>query len=110
MVVRNSYIRFPHTFAVYRDTVSTDYPYTATRTTILTGIGNVQTGSGGGMTNEAEAMLYDYVMFHKETLTQPILANDIIEYTNDYGTFQGRVMKSFPGQLTDRIWFNEISN
>lgn len=102
-------VRFPHPFKVYKISV-TGNPPIATETVICEGMGNAQSALGGGMNNETEAMMYDWVLYHKELVTEEIKAEYRVE-ADIYGAMLiGTVKKSMEGQLTKRIWFNNISD
>jgi len=99
----------PHTFTVQRNTGAYNVPPTTVLTTILSGVCNNQTSTSGGIGNENEALEYDYVMFHDETITTELKAEDSITVNHAGKTITGTVKKALTGQLSSRIWYNEIS-
>ena len=110
MAERGTWIRFPHAFKIYRDDGANQVPPTTNKRLILEGSCNVQVGNSGSLKNVNEAMLYDYILFHKEELTEPINVEDTIECdVLDGQTIQGIIKKSISGQISKRIWFNELS-
>ena len=102
-------VRFPHTFVVSKPTNPDTIPPDSSGTVILLGSCDVQPPPSGGEKNKNEAMKYDYIVFHKETITEDIKANYSITCNVLGKTITGTISKSFPGQLTNRIWFDEIS-
>lgn len=102
-------VRFPHNFKVYKIAVSGNPPV-AIETVICEGLGNAQSAMNGGIKNEAEAALYDWVLYHKEEVLEEIKAEYRIEI-DVFGTILiGTTKKAMTGQLTKRIWFNNISD
>ena len=109
MVTRNSWIRFNDTVEVYRNEAEVSFPISENDVLILEGACDIQVNSGGGITNETEAMVYDYVIFHKIPITTELKANDTIIGNKNGKEIKGVLKKSLTGQLTSRIWFNEVA-
>ena len=99
----------PHTFVVTRNTGGNNVPPTDEWSEITNGDCNVQTNPSGSIKNETEAMIYDYVVFYDITITEDIKVQDKIVADVLGKTITGIVKKWLPGQLSNRIWFNEIS-
>lgn len=109
----------PHTFKVDRNTGADQVPPTDDVTPILTTTPcNTQTGASGNITGESDVMGYDYVLFYDFELDEDgnriedtkILVEDLVTTTLYGKVIVGNVKKWFPGQITNRIWFNEISS
>lgn len=107
----------PHTFVVSRNTGGDSTPPTKVLTEIISGACNTQTNPSGNIGNAADVMNYDYVLFYDFELDEDgnriqdtkINVEDIV-VTDIFGDIKtGKVMKWMPGQLSNRIWFNEIS-
>lgn len=108
----------PHSFVVRRnDGANLVPPVAESWVDVLSGDCNTQTNASGGMGNDSEALEYDYVLFYDFQLDEDenriqdaeIKVGDEI-VSNVYGKeIKGEVRKWLPGQITNRIWFNEIS-
>jgi len=111
-MIRGSFTRFPHTFKVFRNDGMYQVPPINDRRLILEGSCNLQVVStAGGISNEKEAMLYDYVLFHNEDITENILVEDEMEcIVGDGMIVTGIVKKSYTGQISKRIWMVEVSD
>ena len=70
-------VRFPHTFKVFKKDVPT-FPPTESDEVICEGFCNAQ---DGGTSNENEAMIYDWVVYHEEEPTEHIDAGCDMEIT-----------------------------
>lgn len=99
----------PHSFTVTRNDGANQVPPTSTPTVILSGACNNQTSNNGGVGSENTAMDYDYVLFHDEEILTEIKAEDTIVVNHLGKIINGVVKKSLPGQLSERIWYNETS-
>lgn len=99
----------PHSFTVSRNDGADQTPPTNNPTVILSGDCNNQSANSGGIGSENAAMEYDYVLFHDEEITTEIKAEDTIVVNHLGKMIEGVVKKSLPGQLSNRIWYNEIS-
>lgn len=102
----------PHSFVVSRNSGGDTVPPTEIWVEITSGDCNNQSSASGGIGNENEAMEYDYVMFYDIDIIEEIKVEDTItvNYPETSTTIEGTVKKWLPGQLSNRIWFNEISN
>jgi len=100
----------PHAFVVSRNTGINDVPPTEAWIEIASGICNVQTNPSGSIKNETEATIYDYVMFYDIDITATINVQDKIIADVLGKTITGTVKKWLPSQLSNRIWFNEVSS
>lgn len=101
----------PHSFVVSSLSVGANLvPPVSTPVEILSGVCNNQTGNSGSIKSEADVMQYDYVLFHDEEIVEEINPGDIIVVNHLGKTITGEVKKSLPGQLSNRIWYNETAN
>jgi accessory colonization factor AcfC len=107
MAARGSFVRWPHTFTVSKNTAEPQEE--EEWEDIITGDCKIQVTGGDGMSNQKEAMLYDYVLYTKEEITEPILANYKVIGVMNGQTIYGVIMKFHTGLLTTRIWFNVTS-
>lgn len=98
----------PHAFVVQRNEGADNVPPTTTLIDVSSGSCNNQSAASGGIGNENEALEYDYVLFHDET--DDIEVEDIITVNHLGQTINGTVKKALKGQLSNRIWYNEISS
>ena len=102
-----AWTRFPHTFTVSKIDTGDTYPPSSTLIEIMSGECSVQTKSE---LNENSALVYDFILYTKEVFPEPILATYQIECIVGTKTITGEVVRGFEGQITNRIWFKEISN
>ena len=109
----------PHTCTVSRNSGADDTPPTKDWSAIITDEPcNTQTNPSGNIGNEADVLNYDYVTFYdfKEDSSgvripdTEIKVGDRIVSSNFGKQITGYVKKWLPGQLSNRIWFNEISS
>jgi len=101
----------PHTFVVSRNDGAGNVPPTENWVVITSGSCNNQSGASGNIGNENEAMDYDYVNFYDIGIVEEIKVEDkiVVTYTGTPKIIEGTVKKWLPGQLSNRIWHNEIS-
>jgi hypothetical protein len=107
----------PHTFVVKRNNGVDQVPIVDDWVEVVSGNCNTQVGSSGGIGNENEAMDYDYVLFYDFSLDEngdritdtEIKVEDQVTSIIYGKEIIGTVKKLLPGQITNRIWFNEIS-
>ncbi len=109
MVERGSFVRFPDTFTIYVSSGVPTFPPVEGTIVAASGSGNLQVPTSGGTGNENEAMIYDYVLFHQVEIPITVKAEDLITVIKNGKTINGTIKKTFPGQLTNRIWFDEVS-
>ena len=101
----------PHTFVVSRNTGADLVPPVAESwADILSGACNNQTGSSGNISGEADVLQYDYVLFHDEEITTELKVGDRIVVDHAGKTITGEIKKDLVGQLSNRIWYNEINS
>jgi len=100
----------PHSFVVSSLTAgANEVPPTSAPVEVLSGSCNNQTGNSGSIKGETDVMQYDYVLFHDEEIVEEIKPGDLIVVNHLGKTITGEVKKILPGQLSNRIWYNETS-
>lgn len=110
MVARGSFSRFPHAMVVSRTpTLTFPPPENEVPTEVISGPCNAQVGSGGSTENKNEAMVYDWTIYYDKDLSAPVRVGDLVEIDRYGEIYKGRVERATQGQLTNRIWCNNVS-
>jgi hypothetical protein len=95
---------------VDRKTYSGSPPVLDADTEVISGKCNAQVGSGGGTTNEQEAMKYDWTVYYPVEYTAEVKVNDIVTI-NKFGIIsEAKVVRAEQGQLSNRIWADNVSS
>ena len=90
--------------------VTSGYPPVSTDEIVVSGQCNAQVGSGGGTSNEAEAMKYDWTIYYPVEYTEEVRVNDIVTI-NKFGIIsEAKVVRAEQGQLSNRIWADNVSS